>query len=260
MMRDIQRSKDDRGIAIPSVGVKDVRYPISVPTKSGVLQPSVGVFWLFVNLSHDVRGTHMSRFIEVLNDHREGLESVRLQHMAKELVRKLEATRGTVSVRFPYFVEKEAPVSKKRSYLDYDCAYTAEFDADGDSCRVLLEVCAPVKSLCPCSKEISERGAHNQRSRVTMTVDPRAPITIEELIEVGESEASSALYALLKREDEKFVTEYAYDKPVFVEDLVRGVATRLEADPRIGWYRVESENFESIHNHNAFAMVESGQR
>lgn len=253
-MKDTQGSADNRRIAIDKVGIKNILHPVRVRDKSGGEQHTVARFDMYVNLPHDFKGTHMSRFVEILNSHDREISVASFPAMLREMLVRLEAESGYIDMRFPYFVEKTAPISKVRSLLDYQIGFIGEIDAQG--CRAKVKVLVPVTSLCPCSKEISERGAHNQRSHVTVTVSTREFIWVEDLIALVEAEASAQIYGLLKRPDEKFVTEYAYDHPKFVEDMVRDVAARLDAEPRINAYTVESENFESIHNHSAYALIE----
>jgi GTP cyclohydrolase I len=210
---------------------------------------------LAVDLPHHYKGTHMSRFVEVLHAHGSELTVDTIAGMPMELIKKLHADKAHVEFRFPYFRAKKAPVSGAEGLLDYGVVF--EVNADKDSSDFVLTVEVPVTTLCPCSKAISARGAHNQRGIVTLAVRFSEPVWIEDLIELVEASASAQLYSLLKRPDEKFVTEAAYDNPVFVEDLVRNVAQKVKSHPRITWFRVEAENFESIHNHNAWAMIET---
>jgi GTP cyclohydrolase IB len=254
IIEDTQGRADFRCIAIDKVGIKDILHPVRVKDKSCGEQHTVARFDMYVNLPHDFKGTHMSRFVEILNSHDREISIASFPAMLQEMLSRLEAESGYIEMRFPYFIDKAAPVSGVRSLLDYQVSFIGEIDSAG--CRVKIKVVVPVTSLCPCSKEISERGAHNQRSHVTVTVLASEFIWVEELIALIEAEASSPIYGLLKRPDEKYVTEYAYDHPKFVEDLVRDVAARLNGDPRIQAYTVESENFESIHNHSAYALIE----
>jgi GTP cyclohydrolase I len=251
---DVQGFADLRHLAIQRVGVKSVRHPVLVRRADGTAQPSIGSWDLDVELPAEQKGTHMSRFIALLEAHAEPVDGSALRAMLLEMARNLEAKRGQIKVSFPYFIQKVAPVSGVTSLLDYEVTFAGTIDAQGT--RVSLKVVTPVTSLCPCSKEISEYGAHNQRSHVSIEVDLLADLTIEELVGIAEDEASCELYGLLKRPDEKYVTERAYDNPKFVEDLVRDVVRRLDADPRLGHYVVEVENFESIHNHSAYARIE----
>ncbi len=253
-IEDIQARADTRRIAIDKVGIKDILHPVRVKDKSSGEQHTVARFDMYVNLPHDFKGTHMSRFVEILNSHDREISIASFPAMLQEMPGRLEAESGYIDMRFPYFVEKAAPVSGVKSLSDYQVGFIGEIDRYGS--RIKVKVVVPVTSLCPCSKEISERGAHNQRSHVTVTVLTGGFIWVEDLIALVEAEASSPIYGLLKRPDEKYVTEYAYDHPKFVEDMVRDVAARLDAEPRILAYSVESENFESIHNHSAYALIE----
>ena len=261
-MKDVQNSEDTRGIAIDRVGVCDVRYPITVLDRNQDKQSTVATIDLSVDLPHHFKGTHMSRFIEILNRRHGEITMKNIPEILDELKERLEAERSQIEITFPYFLNKEAPFTKKKAQIDYTCSFIAESGpADTD---FILKVEVPVTSLCPCSKEISKYGAHNQRGYVTIEVRAQKNssgewefVWIEELIEMAEESASAPLYALLKREDEKHVTEQAYENPVFVEDLVRNVALRLKADERISSFRVKTVNHESIHAHNAFAVVQS---
>ena len=262
-MKDVQKSEDTRGIPIDRVGVCDIRYPITVFDRNQEKQPTVATIDLSVDLPHHFKGTHMSRFIEILNLRHGEITMKNIPEILEELKVRLEAERSHVEITFPYFLDKEAPVTKKKARIDYTCSFIAESGPNKQD--FILKVEVPVTSLCPCSKEISKYGAHNQRGYVTIEVrsiqyasGEWAFVWIEELIEMAEQSASAPLYALLKREDEKHVTEQAYENPVFVEDLVRNVALRLKADERISAYRVKTVNHESIHAHNAFAVVQSG--
>lgn len=253
-LKDVQKEKDDRHIPIDKVGVKDIRYPIVVLDKKNKEQHTIASINMYVNLPHQFKGTHMSRFIETLNKHH---GSIALRNMGKilnEMKTTLEAQSAHMEVEFPYFIEKEAPVSKEKGLMEYRCRFIGSSNEMEND--FLLEVKIPVNSLCPCSKEMSKYGAHNQRSLVTVQIRFKDLVWIEDLITIVESSASSPVYSLLKREDEKFVTERAYENPAFVEDIVRNVAEKLEKDENIRWFSVEAENFESIHNHNAYAFVE----
>lgn len=252
-MDDIQKQPDSRNIPIDKVGVKNLRYPITVLDRAHETQHTIGSINMYVNLPHHFRGTHMSRFIEILNEHHHALHIDTVGEILRKMKERLEAEEAHMEVRFVYFVEKEAPVSRARSLMEYQCLYSGTLNEKED---FILGVKIPVTSLCPCSKEISARGAHNQRSVITIKVRSKALVWLEELIQIGESSGSSPLFALLKREDEKAVTEAAYDRPVFVEDIVRDVAVKLHRDDRITWFHVESENDESIHNHSAYASIE----
>ncbi len=253
---DTQNLPDHRELAIDRVGVTNVRFPIRVRDKAHTSQNTVATVALTVDLPHHFKGTHMSRFIEVLNEHGSTIQVENIEIILRHLQRRLHAAQAHVDIEFPFFVEKKAPVTGAGGLMDYTARFTAT--ASHDDIDFLVTVIVPVTTLCPCSKAISDQGAHNQRGQVTFSVRFTEPIWIEDLIRMVELSASSELYSLLKRPDEKAVTERAYAHPVFVEDLVRNVATRANADTRIAWYRVEAENYESIHNHNAYAMIEKG--
>ncbi len=251
---DVQSSADTRQLAINKVGIKSIRHPIVVKDKSDGVQHTIATFNMYVHLPHNFKGTHMSRFVQILNQHGREISVESFESILREMTDKLEAQSGYIEMAFPYFVNKTAPISGVQSLLDYDVTFIGEI-VEGKY-RFTMKVLIPVTSLCPCSKEISERGAHNQRSHVTITARLNRSVWIEEVVRVAEEQASSELYGLLKRPDEKFVTERAYDNPKFVEDMVRDVAAALNADERIEAYIVESENFESIHNHSAYALIE----
>ena len=253
-IEDVQGHADTRRIRIDKVGIKDIRHPVRIADRDGGEQHTVATFNLYVDLPHNFKGTHMSRFVEILNRHEREISVKSFREMLTEVTERLEAEVGHVEMRFPYFMTKAAPVSKVTSVLDYEVSFLGE-RRDGETC-VWVKVVVPVTSLCPCSKQISDDGAHNQRSHITALVRTKCFVWIEELIEMIEAEASSELYGLLKRPDEKYVTERAYDNPKFVEDMVRDVAVRFNNDDRIRQYVVESENFESIHNHSAYALIE----
>lgn len=253
---DVQASRDTREIPIQRVGIRDICYPVKIQTASGETQSSIARCSLYVNLSADQKGTHMSRFVELLAVVDEELSFTSFTALIADMVAKLEAEQGYIQLVFPYFVNKVAPVTGANSLLDYEVTLTGQ-QLDGASV-VSFKVVVPVTSLCPCSKTISRYGAHNQRSHVTVEVEAKASFWIEDIISLVEQEASCELYALLKRADEQYITEKAYDNPKFVEDMVRDVAARLVRDDRVFRYRVECENFESIHNHSAYAMIESG--
>ena len=251
---DVQGSPDLRRIPIDKVGIKGIRHPVRVLDRSVGRQETVATFNMYVDLPQDFKGTHMSRFVQVLENHEYEITVTTFQRMLREMVDLLEARSGHIEMAFPYFVRKAAPVSGVSSLMDYGVTLIGAI-RNGEV-RISARVVVPVTSLCPCSKAISAYGAHNQRSHVTVHAHTRALVWIEELIDVVEQEASCQLFGLLKRPDEKFVTEYAYDHPKFVEDLVRDVARRLDADPRIEGYSIEAENFESIHNHSAYARID----
>ncbi len=251
---DIQSSADTRRIPINKVGIKDIRHPVQVADRSGGEQHTIASFNMYVNLPHDFKGTHMSRFVEILNQHEREITVKSFKDMLHEMTERLEAESGHIEMNFPYFVNKAAPISGVQSLMDYEVTFIGEIHNGVPHTNIKVQV--PVTSLCPCSKKISDYGAHNQRSHVTLNVRIREFVWIEELIDLVEDEASCELYGLLKRPDEKHVTERAYDNPKFVEDIVRDIAVRLNADERISYYSVESENFESIHNHSAYALIE----
>jgi GTP cyclohydrolase I len=250
---DTQSSEDLRRISIDRVGIKDIRHPVVVRDRSGREQHTVAKFNMYVGLPHNFKGTHMSRFVEILNEHEYEISVESFMRMVNETAGRLDARDSHVEMTFPYFVQKAAPVSRVKSLMDYDVTFVGEVK-NGRS-EIWVKVLVPITSLCPCSKSISDYGAHNQRSHVTVSVQIRKFLWIEELIDLVEKIASCELYGLLKRPDEKYVTERAYDNPKFVEDIVRDVAVQLNADDRIAAYVVESENFESIHNHSAYAMI-----
>ena len=252
-IEDVQGSVDTRRIAIDKVGIKDIRHPVRIRDRSDGEQHTVASFNMYVNLPHNFKGTHMSRFVEILNHHEKEITVESFKEMLGEMTGLLDAESGHIEMTFPYFIKKKAPVSGVESLMDYEVSFIGEIH--GDRPEMHIRVVVPVTSLCPCSKKISDYGAHNQRSHVTVKVRTRGFIWVEELIEMVEQEASCELYGLLKRPDEKYVTERAYNNPKFVEDMVRDVASRLNADERIAAYVVESENFESIHNHSAYAMI-----
>jgi GTP cyclohydrolase I len=251
---DVQGSVDKRKIAINKVGIKDIRHPVIVKDRSDGLQHTIATFSMFVFLPHHFKGTHMSRFVKILNDHEKEISVESFKEMLFEMSELLEADSGYIEMHFPYFVNKTAPISGVQSLLDYDVSLIGEIRNGKTQTRI--KVLVPVTSLCPCSKSISDYGAHNQRSHVTVDVKTEGFVWIEEIIGMVEEQASCELYGLLKRPDEKFVTERAYDNPKFVEDMVRDVAVVLNDDERIRAYTLESENFESIHNHSAYAMIE----
>ncbi len=251
---DVQNSADTRRLAINKVGIKDIRHPVKVRDRSGGEQHTIATFNMYVNLPHNFKGTHMSRFVEILNVPGREISVDSFKDMLTEMTGRLEAEAGHIEMTFTYFVDKAAPISGVRSLMDYEVTFVGEIRAGRPAMD--LKVVVPVTSLCPCSKKISKYGAHNQRSHVTVNVRTRGFIWIEDLIDLVEKEASCELYGLLKRPDEKYVTERAYENPKFVEDMVRDIAAKLNRDERVAAYSVESENFESIHNHSAYAMIE----
>lgn len=255
---DVQGSADGRRIAIDRVGIRSIRHPLRVRDRTGRDQHTVAVLNMYVALPHHFKGTHMSRFVEILNGHEGGIGVDTFEPLLRLMVQRLEAESGHLEMTFPYFIEKAAPVSGVRSLMDYEVTLIGTIDRGEYTFR--MKVVVPVTSLCPCSKKVSAYGAHNQRSHVTISVVGREFVWIEDIVRIAEEQASCELYGLLKRTDEKYVTERAYDNPKFVEDTVRDVAGVLDADPRILSYVVESENFESIHNHSAYALIEKDKR
>src|SRR5450432_686255 len=255
-MHDEQNQRDTRELRIDKVGVRGLRFPIQVKDKARAVQNTVAMIGMFVDLPKEFKGTHMSRFIEVLNAHGSVVHVENIAEILRSLQKKLNAATSHLEIEFPYFMSKKSPVSRLESLMDY----IARFDATACGAEIdfVLTVKANVTTLCPCSKAIAKYGAHNQRGEVTVALRSTKVVWIEDVVAMIEKSASSELYALLKRQDEKAVTERAYENPVFVEDLVRNVALRLNADARVSWYKVEAENFESIHNHNAYACIEKG--
>jgi GTP cyclohydrolase I len=255
-LRDIQSEPDHRNLDINRVGVKDISYPVVVLDRVDGKQHTVARVNMYVNLPKEVRGTHMSRFIEILNRYRQGISTRNIRDILNEMIGELDAERAHFEITFPYFVTKEAPVSREAAKMEYTCRLMANSDDD----FYTLEVRVPVLSLCPCSKEISMYGAHNQRSILSVTIEAHERIWIEDIIAIAEKSASSDIYSILKREDEKYITEKAYENPVFVEDIVRNAAQMLQNVEGILWFSVESENYESIHNHSAYAQIEMDLR
>ncbi|HLP77385.1 MAG TPA: GTP cyclohydrolase FolE2 [Candidatus Paceibacterota bacterium] len=255
-MHDKQNERDTRELRIDKVGVRGLRFPIQVRDKAHSIQNTIATIGMFVDLPKEFKGTHMSRFIEVLNAHGNIIHVENITDILQAMQEKLKAATSHLEIEFPFFICKKSPVSRKESLMDY----VARFDAAacGKETDFILTVKVNVTTLCPCSKAIAKYGAHNQRGLVTVAIRSRKIVWIEDLISLIEASASSELFALLKRMDEKEVTERAYENPVFVEDLVRNVALRLNAHPLVTWYKVEAENFESIHNHNAYACIEKG--
>jgi GTP cyclohydrolase IB len=256
-MVDVQGSSDLRNVAIDKVGVKDVKYPITLRQACGGEQHTVASINLYVSLPKHKKGTHMSRFLEVLNRHHRAITPQQIIPILHEVRMKLDAADAHIEMRFPYFIEKSAPVTGAKGLMNYECIFEGASNGADD---FIMEVKAPATSLCPCSKEISAYGAHNQRCEITARVRTCKLLWIEDLVKIMESAASAPVYAVLKRPDEKFVTEQAYDNPKFVEDIIRDLALALNQDERVTWYQIASENFESIHNHNAYAMIERDKR
>lgn len=254
IMIDIQNQKDDRNIDIQKVGVKGIKYPIVVLDRSNGTQHVNATINIYVDLPHRFKGTHMSRFVEILNEFRGQINIKTFHKILQEVKDKLHAESAHMEIEFPYFVEKTAPVSGAKSLMEYMCSFSGQNSISRKD--FLVGVVVPVTTVCPCSKEISNLGAHNQRSMVTAKVRFKKFFWIEDLIRLVEDSASGEVYSLLKRVDEKFVTEKAHENPMFVEDVVRNVAQELNRDDNFTWYSVGAENFESIHNHSAYAYVE----
>ncbi len=253
-MADVQNQKDSRNLAIDKVGVKDIRYPITVLDRDKGRQQTIAAINMYVDLPHQYKGTHMSRFIEVLNYHSHDINLKNLRGLLEDMKRRLEASRAHIEISFPYFIAKQAPISHAAALMEYHITYLASLDEQGLDLVVKLTV--PITTLCPCSKEISASGAHNQRGLVSLAVRFNRFIWIEDLIALVESSASCEIFSLLKREDEKYVTETAYANPRFVEDVVREISLKLTGDHNITWFAVGVENMESIHNHSAYAFIE----
>lgn len=254
ILPDVQSTQDGRNIAIDRVGVRGVSLPIVIEGKNGP-QHTVATLTMTVALPADQKGTHMSRFIALMDEVKEPFSEAVMRRLIAEMLDRLHAVSGTIDISFPFFVRKIAPVSKLESLMNYQGRWVA--NCDNGRTVVRQETVVPVTSLCPCSKEISRYGAHNQRSHLTTSLVLAAPMLLEDQVRTSEASASCQLWSRLKRSDEKFVTEYAYDHPKFVEDLVRDIAKLLNEDDRVLSYRVEAENFESIHNHSAYAYIES---
>ena len=254
---DTQNKVDTRQIVIDKVGIKDISHPITYIDRDGNRMPTIGNFTMTVTLPEDVKGTHMSRFIEILNNGPCEFNSANFDRIIDKVRERLDSDTAHITLDFPFFRKKQAPSSGVESLMDYQVTLYGVLDK-GES-EVMMKVVVPVTSLCPCSKSISKYGAHNQRSHITIKAKANKGqvLYIEDLIDLAERKASCELYAILKRDDEKHVTERAYDNPAFVEDLVRDIAVELNNDDRINYYRLESENFESIHNHSAYALIEN---
>jgi GTP cyclohydrolase I len=253
-MKDVQKYKDERQLPINKVGIKSLKYPITVLDKKNNKQNTVAEVSMFVNLPHDSKGTHMSRFIQILNEYHDKITMGNMVDVLKVMLEKLEADESFMELTFPYFIEKEAPVSKIKGIMNYECSFIGKCNKEKG--EFILKVKVPVTSLCPCSKEISDYGAHNQRSILTIEAKYENFLWLEDLISIAEISGSCELYSLLKRVDEKYVTEHAYDNPGFAEDIVRNTAQNIMKLNNITWFRVEVENFESIHNHSAYACIE----
>jgi GTP cyclohydrolase I len=254
---DVQSSADLRQLAIQQVGVRAIRHPVTIASANAP-QPTVASIDMFVGLPAHQKGTHMSRFIALLQENREPLSAGVIGSLLRSMLQRLEAASGSIEARFPYFISKAAPVSGVESLMDYDVTLGARMS--GATLTLAQKVVVPVTSACPCSKRIADYGAHNQRSHVSVQVELASPLPLEEQIRIAESSGSCEVWALLKRPDEKYVTERAYDNPKFVEDIVRDVALELNGDARVIAYTVECENFESIHNHSAYALIAHDKR
>ncbi|PHS72643.1 MAG: GTP cyclohydrolase I FolE2 [Cycloclasticus sp.] len=255
-IEDVQNRPDSRNMPIHKVGIKDLRHPF-VFTDNGHTQATVGSFNLSVNLAHDQKGTHMSRFVALLNENCQQLSIKSFTELLEKMTRLLEAKTGYIHAEFPYFINKSAPVTGVKSLLDYQVSLDGNWSKAESNINITLVV--PVTSLCPCSKKIADYGAHNQRSHITVNAKINNDIFVEDIIKLVEQQASSELYSLLKRPDEKHVTEQAYDNPKFVEDVVRDIANALNEEGRILAYTLEAENFESIHNHSAYAVIKNNK-
>jgi GTP cyclohydrolase I len=255
-MEDIQNHKDSRNIDIDQVGVKGIRYPITVLDKDMGEQQTVAEINMYVSLPRYYKGTHMSRFVEILNQHSRRISLQNFSGILEEMKQRLDAESAHMEMTFPYFVNKVAPVTGVEGLMEYRCTFKGSLSQGSD---LIIMLYVPISTLCPCSKEISDVGAHNQRGEVRLQVRFKKFVWIEDLIRLVEATASVDVYSVLKREDEKFVTEKAYNNPMFVEDIVREIAVRLNQDPNITWFAVESENFESIHNHSAYAYIEKSK-
>jgi len=250
---DVQNRRDYRKVDINKAGVKGIKYPITVLDKKNKTQHTIATINMYVDLPYHFKGTHMSRFIEILNRYRQGINVKNLFTILNEMKKKLNAKSAHIEIEFPYFIEKTAPVSKAKSLMEYTCKLWGSLDNDLD---ISLCVEVPVTTLCPCSKAMSTKGAHNQRGIVSIKIRFKQLFWIEDVIKIAEKSASCEVYSLLKRPDEKHVTEKAYNNPMFVEDVVRTIARKLQKNAKITWFSVESENLESIHNHSAYALVE----
>jgi GTP cyclohydrolase I len=251
---DVQGALDSRCIAINKAGIKSIRHPVKIIDKGRRAQHVIATFDMHASLSHQLKGVHMSRFVEILNSSTRIISVKSFESLVSAVVRKLETESGGVEMTFPYFMSKTAPITGISSLMGYQVTFAGTIHEG--AYHFVLKVVVPVTSLCPCSKQVSAYGAHNQRSHMSISVRPSSSIWIEDLIQMAENQASCEVYGLLKRTDEKYVTEKAYDNPKFAEDVVRDVAELLNRDVRVDAYVVESENFESIHNHSAYALIE----
>jgi GTP cyclohydrolase I len=254
-MIDIQNQPDYRNIPIDKVGIKGLKYPVTVRDKTNGLQSTVAQINMYVDLPHQCKGTHMSRFVEILHVFRKQVSLESLTNILEDMKKILGAESSHIEITFPYFIEKKSPETSSRGLMDYTCSINGSSKSENIT-DIVLTVAVPVTSVCPCSKEISEYGAHNQRGEVLVSTRFKKFIWIEEIVELVESAASCEIYSVLKREDEKYVTEKAYNNPKFVEDIARDVSKALMEDENITWFSVSAENFESIHNHSAYAYIE----
>ena len=254
-MIDIQKQPDHRNISIDKVGIKNLKYPIKVLDKQNGLQSTVATISMYVNLPHQCKGTHMSRFVQMLHQFKSKVSLESITNILEDMKKILEAESSHIEIIFSYFIEKKSPVTGAKGFMDYTCSIIGSSDSNKNR-DMILKVAVPISSVCPCSKEISDVGAHNQRGEVLVSTRFKKLIWIENIIELVESSASCDVYSVLKREDEKYVTEHAYNNPKFVEDVVRDVAKILIKDNNITWFSVSAENFESIHNHSAYAYIE----
>jgi GTP cyclohydrolase I len=255
-MKDTQNQRDYRNITIDKVGIKNLRYPITVLDRRNGCQDTVATINMYVDLPHEYKGTHMSRFVEILNVLRPEVSLKKISDALDQMKKYLNAASSHIEVTFPYFIEKKAPISSSPGLMDYTCKLTGSSGPDG-KIDFVSEVIVPVSSVCPCSKEISEAGAHNQRGEVRLSIRFKKFIWIEDMIELVEKSGSSEVYSVLKRVDEKYITEYGFSNPKFVEDIVRDIAIKLKENDNVTWFSVSAENFESIHNHSAYAHIAS---
>jgi GTP cyclohydrolase I len=257
-VKDIQNQRDYRNIPIDKVGIKNLQYPITVLDRRNNFQHTVAVINMYVDLPHKYKGTHMSRFVEMLHLFRPEVSLKKISVILEEMKKHLNAESANIEVTFPYFIEKKSPVSNSPGLMDYTCRFIGSSDPNG-IVDLVSEIIVPISSVCPCSMEISEMGAHNQRGQVRLSTRFHKFIWIEDMVELVEGCASCEVYSVLKRVDEKHVTEKAFSNPKFVEDIVRDIAEKLKEDGNITWFSASAENFESIHNHSAYASITSGQ-
>lgn len=256
-MKDVQNQRDERNIPIDKVGIKNLRYPITVRDRREGRQPTVATINMYVDLPHEYKGTHMSRFVEMLHLLQPEISLKKFSVILDQMKKHLHAASAHIEVTFPYFIEKKAPISQSPGLMDYICRISGSSNCN-DEIDLISEVNVPISSVCPCSKEISREGAHNQRGEVQLQTRFKRFIWLEDMIELVESCASCEVYSVLKRVDEKSVTERGFANPKFVEDIVRDIAAKLNQDDNIIWFSVSAENFESIHNHSAYAHITSG--